>query len=521
MTTNNQRLTLTDEQKIFLDTPLSSEGIAVVQAYAGSGKTSTLAAYIESRPRSNFLYLAFNRAMAEEANIKFKQRNMKNVTARTMHSIAYPSFGAKEKDRIGNIRPSDLIHIVKKSFSCSNAKTINTITWLLLAQINKFMSSDAIKPSEYFLTTTLKDKQTRVTVDILQQSVSKIAHVLDLTWTAILTGDTSYGPALPFPHNAYLKRMQLSAAPLNFDTILIDEAQDVTPCMINIVMRQKASKIFIGDTYQQIYSWNGAVNSLKSIINMGAATYYLTKSFRCPGDIAALADPYLKLLGANKDFQGTNIKIKGNPTYIAHIYRSNAGVFAYALSEMKNLEPVHYLGGFKNYNFWELVDIAYMASGHHEKIKDVFYKQFSGIDDFKEYAEATKDISLECKIKIVERYGAEAVPGLYWGLREFSASLDASTSLLVTGHKAKGQEWCYTTLGTDFISINSIVKKITTGQIADAELPYEINQEELRLLYVAITRSYGKIAIPETLILTEETVETFHDLLCQNKIVLT
>lgn len=512
---------LTDEQKVFVEGTIPEQGLAVVQAYAGCGKTSTLAAYIAKRPRTSFLYLAFNKAMAVEANIKFKKLNFKNVIAKTMHSIAYSHFGAQHKDRLGNTRPSDFLPIVKKYFSYTNSQNSNTLTWLIQAQLNKFMSSRAHKPSLCFMENIHTDRQAQNTLDKIQHSPEKIAHVLDIAWTAIITGDTSFGPALPFPHNAYLKLMQLHPIPFRFETILIDEAQDVTPCMIDIVMHQRAAKVFIGDSYQQIYSWNGAVNSLNAVIHMGAATYYLTQSFRCPEEIAALANPYLQLLGATKNYRGSNVEIQDNPSYIAHIYRGNAGVFSYALSEMKNCQPVHYLGGFQNYNFWELVDIAYMALGKTDKIKDNFFKQFEDMEDFREYAENTKDISLEGKIKIVERYGANAIPGLYWGLKEHSASLEESTSLLTTGHKSKGQEWCYTALGSDFISISGIIEKIQTGQVKPEDLPYEISQEEIRLLYVAITRNYRKIAIPEALILSEEDRTTFADLVNKKIITLT
>lgn len=512
---------LTNEQRAFVEGVLPEQGLAVVQAYAGCGKTSTLAAYIASRPKTSFLYLAFNKAMAVEANVKFKKLNFKNVIAKTMHSIAYSHFGAQHKDRLGNTRPSDFLPIVKKYFSYTNSQNSNTLTWLIQAQLNKFMSSRAHKPSLCFMENIHTDRQAQNTLDKIQHSPEKIAHVLDIAWTAIITGDTSFGPALPFPHNAYLKLMQLHPIPLSFETILIDEAQDVTPCMIDIVMHQRAAKVFIGDSYQQIYSWNGAVNSLNAVIHMGAATYYLTQSFRCPEEIAALANPYLQLLGATKNYRGSNVEIQDSPSYIAHIYRGNAGVFSYALSEMKNCQPVHYLGGFQNYNFWELVDIAYMALGKPDKIKDNFFKQFEDMEDFREYAENTKDISLEGKIKIVERYGANAIPGLYWGLKEHSASLEESTSLLTTGHKSKGQEWCYTALGSDFISISGIIEKIQTGQVKPEDLPYEISQEEIRLLYVAITRNYRKIAIPEALILSEEDRTTFADLVNKKIITLT
>ncbi|MDP3380143.1 MAG: UvrD-helicase domain-containing protein [bacterium] len=40
-----------------------------------------------------------------------------------------------------------------------------------------------------------------------------------------------------------------------YDYILVDEAQDVNLCMLDIVLKQKTKKVFIGDSFQQIYQW--------------------------------------------------------------------------------------------------------------------------------------------------------------------------------------------------------------------------------------------------------------------------
>lgn len=43
----------------------------VVNAFAGTGKTSTLVNYAEANPESKMLYLAYNRAVRDEAERKF------------------------------------------------------------------------------------------------------------------------------------------------------------------------------------------------------------------------------------------------------------------------------------------------------------------------------------------------------------------------------------------------------------------------------------------------------------------
>src|SRR5271154_3218059 len=67
-----------------------------IQAFAGTGKTTTLAAVAESLPQRKFLYLVFNRAAADEAELKMPA----NVTVRTAHALAFRSVGYIYKSRL-------------------------------------------------------------------------------------------------------------------------------------------------------------------------------------------------------------------------------------------------------------------------------------------------------------------------------------------------------------------------------------------------------------------------------------
>src|SRR5262245_50624888 len=77
---------LTSEQQAVLDTNCD----LVINAVAGSGKTTTLISYAKSRSNSSkILYLAFNKTVKSEAIQKFSQAGVKNVKIETAHSLAY------------------------------------------------------------------------------------------------------------------------------------------------------------------------------------------------------------------------------------------------------------------------------------------------------------------------------------------------------------------------------------------------------------------------------------------------
>jgi superfamily II DNA or RNA helicase len=74
----------TGEQQANLDAAVTGGSVSI-SAAAGSGKTSTLRMIAEARPKTQMLYLAFNKAIQVEADGSFPP----NVTCNTAHALAY------------------------------------------------------------------------------------------------------------------------------------------------------------------------------------------------------------------------------------------------------------------------------------------------------------------------------------------------------------------------------------------------------------------------------------------------
>jgi len=91
-------MNLTDEQHIICQAARDSDvgSSRKIQAFAGTGKTTTLAAIAESLVRRKFLYLVFNRAAADEAQHKMPS----NVMVRTAHALAFRGVGDVYKSRL-------------------------------------------------------------------------------------------------------------------------------------------------------------------------------------------------------------------------------------------------------------------------------------------------------------------------------------------------------------------------------------------------------------------------------------
>lgn len=120
-------LTPTDEQSAIIHWQGQK---LVVNAFAGTGKTSTLVQYALANPDSRMLYLAYNRSVRDEAERKFPF----NVECKTSHQLAWSRFGKHYQKRlVASLRITDV------------ARKLNTRRWLLvrlaLSSLNQFLCS--------------------------------------------------------------------------------------------------------------------------------------------------------------------------------------------------------------------------------------------------------------------------------------------------------------------------------------------------------------------------------------------
>ncbi|EAH4720979.1 DNA helicase, partial [Campylobacter upsaliensis] len=78
---------LSKEQELILEKAgaLKQGEILKINACAGSGKTTMLKHIALANPLNSFLYLAFNKAIAQKSKKLFP----KNVEVKTIHSLAY------------------------------------------------------------------------------------------------------------------------------------------------------------------------------------------------------------------------------------------------------------------------------------------------------------------------------------------------------------------------------------------------------------------------------------------------
>lgn len=463
-----------------------------INANAGSGKTHSIIGYVKNKPEyTRILYLAYNKSIKEEAEEKFKKIIHCDVHVKTLHSLAYNKIIPKYGYKVENLDMKDYA----KKLNEKNLKIVN----YSLEYLNTFLSSDLDTIHEINFIKTLKSNKVIKEYRMFEPTVKIYA---DKLYKMMDSGE------IPVTHDFYIKKYQLSKPRLDYDYICLDEAQDASDVMIALFVDQKCTKVIVGDTHQQIYSWRNAVNTLEKI---DFKEYRLTNSFRFPENIANLARKVInykcELLN---DTYAKTFKISGKGTRpvvlsdCAIIARANMGLIIKALSDMNkglfNGQKVYFEGGYSNYSIFTvkslLSDIIALKDGNISKIKNKELKEVS-YDGLVDFAKKTFQPQLVNAKKLIEAYKDQDIIKMFDKLEaSIQKEREGATRIYTTVHKSKGMEYDHVIILNDFTSKSSMRRMLNDPNKPDFARISAVN-EEINLLYVAITRSRGSIFIPQ------------------------
>ncbi|ADR20815.1 DNA helicase [Marivirga tractuosa] len=487
---------LTKEQSSIIE----SDGNIKINAVAGSGKTTTLIAYAESRPKnSRILYLAFNKSVKLEATKKFKSKKLFNVDVQTAHSLAFKHIVIRNNLEINSngYKNHELADILDIQI------TSEPLAEMIMANhVNKFTSyfcnSSALKVEELNYADSISDKKA---VAFVKGNYSYIKKKTREFLAKMNTGE------IAITHDFYLKKFQLQNPQLNYDYILFDEGQDASPAMLDVFLNQNAVKVIVGDTHQQIYSWRYAVNSLEMV---NFKSFNLSRSFRFNDKIALLAQAIVdrkKHLQPELKFQ---IKGEGKPSkgeQKAVLARTNLGLLTKAIdyiSEKKNLDGIYFEGNINSYTYADdgtsLYDVLNLYNGKRKFIRDPLIKKMSSLEDLEEYIDKTEDMQLGMMVELVREYGNE-IPNYIKQLKEKhveNEDREKAHIIFSTVHRCKGMEYDSVQLVNDFLTEEKLKKVAQQKDLPDL-IKQKLN-EEINLLYVAITRTQNKLYIENELL---------------------
>lgn len=464
-----------EQQKI-----ITYEGdLLVVKAFAGTGKTSTLISFAKNHPEKQFLYIAFNRAIRDEANEKFP----KNVQCKTAHQLAYAVFGRKYRHKIkNNISLRDISHCLNNddySFIRRVHKTINAF----------LSSSDRLILTGHVVTSEADSDALMAHHDNVVLDREKVASAATELWTKMQNAEDP----MPISHDAYLKMYQLSEPDLSifYSCILIDEAQDITPVVNALVLNQSCQLIYVGDPHQQIYRWRGAENAMEYNALSKADKLQLTHSFRFGKQIAMVANTILQykdeplfIVGkGGEDRISSTSDILKNKRPVALLSRTVADVINNAILFAKHNKRIYWVGGIASYGLDALEDLHHLSKSKNEHIKNKeLLEQFQTFDDYVELSEQLNEQDMVRNVALLKKHAN--LNRSIWRIRKLTVNDErAADVILSTIHRSKGLEWPHVMISDDFLDLS----------VLQAD-PDKLN-DELNLLYVATTRATEQLVI--------------------------
>ena len=459
-----------------------------INAFAGTGKTTTLKLIANNYKNDKILYLAFNSAIKQEASEIFPN----NTFVKTTHGLAYSAIARYTDINLSTLKTYRAIDISKK-FEISYNQAIS-----------------ALKIFEAFCNSS----KLEIKKDDIEHKTAKQ-----------LFNNMLLGQIAP-THSFYLKYYHLlltqeQIPQYKYDIIMLDEAQDTNEVTLAIFeVLEAKTKIYVGDEHQQIYSFRGSSNALNKI--KCDKTLYLSCSFRFNNTIASYANRLLQTFKLEKVEITTLDKPKQKPQTYGYISRTNATLISTIASCIKYRRPYVTIRDPKEI-FMLTMEVYYLLHNQKQNIKfNRFLKDFHTEDELLEYAKEVEDYELKSAIKVVNQYQNQIFDFykisdkfyLAWQNRlnnGFDKRLN-EILFLTTAHTAKGLEWDNVTIADDFSDFADLILDMQCNTLKQFHQKYNkltSNEllDEFNLFYVAITRAKQELV---------KDSENFHYLLAKN-----
>jgi hypothetical protein len=467
----------TPEQQAILDRPPTST--IKVAAGAGCGKTSTLVHYGKRWP-APALYLAFNRAIADEAGRKFPPI----IETRTAHSFAHRALhvGARSGELVPRYRQEHL-----RAFDRLIDPIPGLSDWQVRAAILRTLDNFLIDAGS-----KIRPDHCDLTVKSQRIAVREMARAIVKKLLKFEKHD------LPITHDTYLKAFELwHQIEGGFKYLLLDEAQDLNPVLISITKKAALPTIVVGDAYQSIYRFRGAVDAMEAF---DAPELPLTHSWRFGPEVALLANRILRhsskaprhVLHGNPDRETQVLRYAGKlqpRPGTAILARTNARLFE-SLATIE--QPFHLVGGVADLQR-QLGSALALRQRRHHQVVDPGVARFTSWALF-DHAADRGDGEARRLRDIVEKHG-DQLPRILSRLGTLHREREADAAVIVsTAHKAKGREFNTVIVLDDFETPADLIERSRKDAAKTTEADQQIN-----LLYVACTRATHRLYLAPNL----------------------
>lgn len=262
-------------------------GNAIIEAVAGSGKTTTIVEGINRVPsHQSAIFLAFNKSIAEE----LKSRG---VNARTFHSLcASAAMRAQNANTVSGDKSFQLLRTARSQMTGERVFTeeeVNNYGSFVtrLVGLGKQVGVGCLVPDTQQVWYDIIDHH-----DLeLEKEGTSITRAMEIA-SELLT-ISNHSDMIDFDDMLYIPVLKGLSLP-KFFFVFVDEAQDtnaIQRAILRKIMGPKSRLVAVGDPAQAIYGFRGAdSNSLNRIQKeFNCKRFPLSVSYRCATSIVEYA----------------------------------------------------------------------------------------------------------------------------------------------------------------------------------------------------------------------------------------
>ena len=458
----------TEEQTAIFDCIENTENHLIINAGAGTGKTTTI---VEAANRINgqkAAFLAFNKSIATE----LAERLPTGVEAKTFHAFGFAAIrAAGVKTKVNNFKLNNIIKdLLGADYHIAPLKKlVSLVKGSLISPTDRSAILGLI--DEYNINFN-SDREENIAIQsipaILTLCKTQTHHIDfdDMIWMPIVNG-------YPFP---------------KYDVLFVDEAQD-----FNEVQREMISLcvnggrcIIVGDKNQAIYGFRGADSNSIAMFRQRLlktqreiSEFPLSITWRCPKSVVKEANRYVAEFNA-PDFAEEGAVIVDAPFNPQRndmvLCRYNAPLVSAFYDLISQGKSAYVLG--RDMTKGLITAVQKITKNNQmgvEEFEQLFQKDFAYnyqrlLDQNKENQAMALEDKRDCIMIFVKK--ATTVGGIIEEIKRVFDGNDEGEIMLSTVHKAKGLE-------ADNVYI-----------LATERMPHPFgNKEENNICYVAITRA--------------------------------
>jgi len=458
----------TDEQDLILTEGKSSNANLMINALAGTGKTTTLEMVERVVKDKPVLYLVFNKRNAKEA----EGRMLSTTTVRTFNSLGHRIWakGCGKNLSLNPRKSQDILRQMIKDSPKSAQGVMWDVYWDVIDAVGRAKALGYV-PEGKFENAKRLISQAGFHSSLESRPDDLVSDLIDAVLTTSIRW--SYDGTIDYNDQIYMPALFGGIYP-QFPLVLVDEYQDLNPTNHAMLGRLAKRRIIgVGDRHQNIYQFRGAAakGMDDAVAHFAMKALDLSISFRCPSAIVAHVQHHVPKFRAHKD--GGHVEVLTSlhandisPTATI-ICRNNAPLLGAAFRLIQSGHSVAVAGS----------DIGPKLIGIMRKLgpdscsRSIFLDAITEWESEKLAKESTTAADLANCMRVFARVGDSKSQAIAYAEHLFAQK---GSIQLITGHKAKGLEWD---------TVYHLDPHLLNGSIQDRNLNYVISTRSKNRLF--------------------------------------